>query len=31
MKDWEIDSFKPLITRIEDDEITTLMEVSKNG
>ena len=31
MKNWEIDSFKPLITRIEDDEITTLMEVSKNG
>lgn len=31
MKDWEIDSFKPLITRIEDNEITTLMEVSKNG
>ena len=31
MKDWEIDSFKPLITRIEDDEITTLMKVSKNG
>ena len=31
MKDWEINSFKPLITRIEDNEITTLMEVSKNG
>ena len=31
MKDWKIDSFKPLITRIEDNEITTLMEVSKNG
>ena len=31
MKDREIESFKPLITRIEDDEITTLMEVSKNG
>ena len=31
MKDWEINSFKPLITRIEDNEITKLMEVSKNG
>ena len=31
MKNHEIDSFSPLILRIEDVEIEKLMEISKNG
>ena len=31
LKNHEIDSFNPLILRIEDVEIEKLMEISKNG
>ena len=31
MKNHEIDSFNPLILRIEDEKIEKLMEISKNG